>query len=115
MRIPAPSFSAPSSCGCAAQRRNRARRILAAIGKAIFDNDSEVMLLTAPAMMMLGAVLGLQGIEFWLAAFGTSPESYQTLGVVALSSPTPPRPRSASFSSLPPRAHLPFSRPASAT
>ncbi len=38
------------------------------------------MLLTAPAMMMLGAVLGLQGIESWLAAFGTSPESYQTLG-----------------------------------
>ena len=45
------------------------------------------MLLAAPAMMMLGAVLGLQGIESWLAAFGTSPESYQTLGRVGLAVP----------------------------
>lgn len=45
------------------------------------------MLLAAPAVMMLGAVLGLQGTESWLAAFGTSPESYLTLGRIGLAVP----------------------------
>lgn len=45
------------------------------------------MLLAAPAVMMLGAVLGLQGIESWLAAFGNSPESYLTLGRIGLAVP----------------------------
>ena len=45
------------------------------------------MLLAAPAVMMLGAVLALQGIETWLASFETSPESYQTLGRIGLAVP----------------------------
>ncbi|MBE0704844.1 MAG: hypothetical protein IH582_17045 [Afipia sp.] len=47
----------------------------------------KLMLLAAPAVMMLGAVLGLQGIESWLAAFGNSPESYLTLGRIGLAVP----------------------------
>jgi type IV secretion system protein VirD4 len=47
----------------------------------------KLMLLAAPALMMLGIVLALQGIESWLAAFGTSPESYLTLGRIGLAVP----------------------------
>ncbi|MEZ5807232.1 MAG: Ti-type conjugative transfer system protein TraG [Zhengella sp.] len=47
----------------------------------------KLMLLAAPALMMLGIVLALQGIETWLASFGNSPESYQTLGRIGLALP----------------------------
>ena len=70
----APSFSAPSSMrlrGSATQQSaldwpQSERRYSTMTAK-------KLMLLAAPAVMMLGAVLGLQGIESWLAAFGTSP------------------------------------------
>lgn len=45
------------------------------------------MLLIAPAALMLAAAIGMKGIEFWLAGFGTSDQSYQILGRIGLAVP----------------------------
>lgn len=44
-------------------------------------------LLIVPAALMIGAVLALRGSETWLASFGTTPWSYQTLGRLGLALP----------------------------
>lgn len=36
---------------------------------------------------MLAATIGMRGIEFWLAGFGTSPDAYQLLGRIGLALP----------------------------
>ncbi|MDR6671205.1 type IV secretion system protein VirD4 [Rhizobium sp. 1399] len=46
-----------------------------------------MMLLIAPAALMLAAAIGMKGIEFWFAGFGTSSQSYQTLGRIGLAVP----------------------------
>lgn len=43
--------------------------------------------MVVPAALMLTAAIGMKGIEFWLADFGTSPQSYQTLGRIGLAVP----------------------------
>lgn len=40
-----------------------------------------------PAALMLSATIGMKGIEFWLAGFGTGGQSYQTLGRIGLAVP----------------------------
>lgn len=45
------------------------------------------MLLTAPLMMMMATVLGLQGSEHWLVHYGTSAESRRALGGIGLALP----------------------------
>lgn len=45
------------------------------------------MLAVVPAALMLAATIGMRGIEFWLAGFGTSPKAYLTLGRIGLALP----------------------------
>jgi type IV secretion system protein VirD4 len=47
----------------------------------------KMTLLIIPAALMLTAAIGMKGIEFWLAGFGTSEQSYQTLGRLGLAVP----------------------------
>ncbi|TNM59885.1 Ti-type conjugative transfer system protein TraG [Aliirhizobium smilacinae] len=47
----------------------------------------KMMLVIVPAALMLALTIGMKGIEFWLAGFGTSPQAYQTLGRIGLAIP----------------------------
>ncbi|MEQ8444368.1 MAG: Ti-type conjugative transfer system protein TraG [Pelagibacterium sp.] len=46
-----------------------------------------ILMLAAPAVLMIGAFFALRGSENWFAQFGTSPSSYQTWGQVGLTIP----------------------------
>ncbi|OMP69997.1 Ti-type conjugative transfer system protein TraG [Agrobacterium tumefaciens] len=47
----------------------------------------KMMLVIVPTALMLATAIGMKGIEFWLAGFGTSPQAYQTLGRIGLAIP----------------------------
>lgn len=47
----------------------------------------KLALLVLPAMMMVAILFAMNGVEYWLASFGKTPTSYQTLGRIGLSLP----------------------------
>lgn len=47
----------------------------------------KLALVSAPIAMMLAILFGMAGIEIWVAGFGKTPESYQTLGRIGLALP----------------------------
>ena len=48
---------------------------------------SKLMVLIAAPVLMVGACIGVTGIEAWLAGFGTTPQAQQTLGRIGLALP----------------------------
>ena len=48
---------------------------------------SKLMVLIAAPVLMVGACIGVTGIEAWLAGFGTSLQAQQTLGRIGLALP----------------------------
>ncbi|WP_374618794.1 Ti-type conjugative transfer system protein TraG [Devosia sp.] len=48
---------------------------------------TRMVMLVAPAVLMLGALLGLSGVEQWTAAFGTTPDARVMLGRLGIALP----------------------------